>query len=786
MRRRRHPVDPADREYYREVHGFDPVTLREPLNRRGTHYRYEKGFPLASDPAMHAAGVTIWARVDVLGEKIRNRIVFKRGRREAAVTCVHTAILSLESGEARHLTDEDIVELAHSTEHRNVNIVPEEHFASLKSYVAGVAELGLANLMGTVYYSQEFARRLPFGFNALMQRQVVVALRAVSPRAAQALFTNLIFDLAENVPVAWFDEQLRVFDGLRGRSWHLKKLFERYGFFGYLFETFFPHPERFWTLVELVPSWRLKKLAARYRHADPEIHERLARDEDWGVASWARENLSRSARAALEPPGNPSPGRQPARVPSDRAVREEVKLDAAPETGREPWIFNGRRLPGPEARVLSRLELRLKRGLPPGIPMKPHAWGFEAGDGRVTALVINGGKLKRLPEGFRHLEALTRLQLRWTRLRRFPPALLALSRLEVLDLTRNKIRHLPEDIGQLQNLRTLVVARNRFKELPTGIGALDSLSRFDAARNRLQELPLTIGTLTRLTRLNLGGNRLQNLPATMASLSTLEVLDLSYNGLARLPGVIKHLGKLRELHAAGNRIRVVPAFLSRLKRLRFLDLTENYLTRVDALARCKGLTRLILRKNRIDALPADLGHWQKLVHLELQENRLTTLPDALRDLAALRRVSVNYNALESLPPGLLAASGLQEVYLSHNQIARLPSRFPDWSRLRTLDLSHNALRKCPPAMGDLATLEKLFLNVNHLHAIPRRVGDLRQLRILDVARNHLHALPAEVLALPRLSRCIVSPGNSLETDSEGQEQIRVLEERGIRTRKGMA
>lgn len=236
------------RAYYREVWGFDPVRDRQRLHdgsdRPGREdpraragdgpYKYEAWFPLAADPSLHARGVQAGARVVVTPEPpIQNRIVFRIGPREAVVECVHLAVYAGPPREVATLSIHEIVERAASTEDRPVILPPEEHFVALKSYVGGIAAVGIGRLLGTRYHptdppgrpdpgapeksraSPEASRQgtgaspgldpivsgqLPFGFNHLMQAQVLRALLTVVPDAVWELLAPYLADTLQLDP----------------------------------------------------------------------------------------------------------------------------------------------------------------------------------------------------------------------------------------------------------------------------------------------------------------------------------------------------------------------------------------------------------------------------------------------------------------------------------------------------------------------------------------------------------------------------------------------------------
>ncbi len=199
------------REYYKHYHGFDPETDKIQDPRGGS--LYETWFLLENDPSLHALGVVIGARVNIT-PRVQNRIVFKRDRKEAEVTCIHAAITSITTEEIMNLdleADDTIREFARTTENEPVKLSPEEHFAALKSYVQGIAEMGIGNVTMASYASETInPQTLPFGFNSAMQTQIFRCLNTVAPSAFKSILRDLLLDISGSVPEDWFIGRLEL------------------------------------------------------------------------------------------------------------------------------------------------------------------------------------------------------------------------------------------------------------------------------------------------------------------------------------------------------------------------------------------------------------------------------------------------------------------------------------------------------------------------------------------------------------------------------------------------
>ncbi len=255
------------RNYYIEYWGFDPKQDKQLLDEDLLKYRYETGYELNNDPQLKSAGVSIWARVDMgpprkvkyglWDSRIRyemdpqNYIVFRRNEREEIIHCIHTAVIQTNLHKSAGFTSFEGFEQLEgsvSTENQPIPLPAEEHFASLKSYVHGIADFGIQTLMTASYHSERVNPfRLPFGFNSNMQQQVVHALVKIAPRATLPLVVDTILYLADSVPHDWFLSRLPYLDNIYN--------FER------VFRTY---PETFEIMDEIFNSERFHELGIRY------------------------------------------------------------------------------------------------------------------------------------------------------------------------------------------------------------------------------------------------------------------------------------------------------------------------------------------------------------------------------------------------------------------------------------------------------------------------------------------------------------------------------------------
>jgi hypothetical protein len=164
--------------------------------------KFEKFYDLDNDPTLLHNDIQIGARVTVKNGTPQNRIVFSSPYQEEEVRCTHTVIAEYTLEE---LPDEKEIVLNHLTP-SSLKLPPEEHFFALNSYVQGIVKIGLQNIMIASYHSEKFnPETLPFGFNAMMHRQIIRCLTELCPEQAKLIIDNMFAELNDAVSEEWME-----------------------------------------------------------------------------------------------------------------------------------------------------------------------------------------------------------------------------------------------------------------------------------------------------------------------------------------------------------------------------------------------------------------------------------------------------------------------------------------------------------------------------------------------------------------------------------------------------
>ncbi|KAH8066589.1 hypothetical protein JL722_1036 [Aureococcus anophagefferens] len=268
-----------------------------------------------------------------------------------------------------------------------------------------------------------------------------------------------------------------------------------------------------------------------------------------------------------------------------------------------------------------------------------------------------------------------------------------LRKLTELDLSRNQLfgsDHVFSMIEELNVLRKLNLSDNFFNgplsERCTKMVALEDLA-LDG--NQLTELPENVGDWKLMKRFSAAKNELKALPESSAWTGSRTSTSGTTSSIAVLPDEVSFLTKLRELDVRTNHLSHVPPALSACRELK-LHLGNNRIADVPAevLAHLTEVEELHLYKNKLDALPEQIGSLTKRTRLTLSSNNLRTLPDAIASCQSLSELYINNcGKFANLPSSSGDLVNLQELQAKKCPgLKSLPNTAVAWANLRELDL----------------------------------------------------------------------------------------------------
>ncbi len=191
--------------------------------------------------------------------------------------------------------------------------------------------------------------------------------------------------------------------------------------------------------------------------------------------------------------------------------------------------------------------------------------------------------LKKLPDSFKYLTKLKKLNLGYNDFEAFPSQIFALENLEELNLELSLIKHIPDDIRKLTKLKVLILDDNYFEGFPVAVTHLANLEELSITSSNISFLPDEIANLQGLKRVNLSSfwsykhkNTISDI-SNLAKLPNLQSLDLEWNKVAQVPEEFCELKNLQKLNLLNNPLIAFPETLNSCNPIDtlLLDATVN-------------------------------------------------------------------------------------------------------------------------------------------------------------------------------------------------------------------
>lgn len=302
-------------------------------------------------------------------------------------------------------------------------------------------------------------------------------------------------------------------------------------------------------------------------------------------------------------------------------------------------------------------------------------------------------------------------------IRDLPPNFFHVSSLESLDLSNNLILEIKSgNLAELINLKSLNIQGNRLRELPESISELKNLEYFNLSSNNITNIE-PICSLTNLKVLDLAFNRVENIPLDIKNLSLLEKFAIPNNKLSKeLPDTFEYLQNLKELDIRFNNLQNI-AVLAKLRNLENLYCSKNFVHSFDHVF--SKLRLFYFDRNPITKISFGEPHYNLTV-LNLSKAKLTQLSETWLDkLPNLETLVLDKNHLMALPANIGNLKHLMTLSVVSNALGSLPPEIGQLSSLRTLDLHSNNLKSLPPDIWNLSSLTVLNVSSNLLASFPK-------------------------------------------------------------------
>lgn len=127
--------------------------------------------------------------------------------------------------------------------------------------------------------------------------------------------------------------------------------------------------------------------------------------------------------------------------------------------------------------------------------------------------------------------------------------------------------------------------------------------------------------------------------------------------------------------------------------------------------------KLVLEKQGLKIIPAEIGNLENLKFLNLDENKISTLPPEIGKLTNLQTLSLAGNKLSSLPDEFWQLVNIENLALHENQLTHIPAELGNFIKLAVLSLRNNKFKDLPAQIGQLPKIRMLLLQGNQF--LPR-------------------------------------------------------------------
>lgn len=208
--------------------------------------------------------------------------------------------------------------------------------------------------------------------------------------------------------------------------------------------------------------------------------------------------------------------------------------------------------------------------------------------------------------------------------------------------------------------------------------------QLDLGRLSVGHLPDLSADFSHVASLRLGGMGLsqQACESFLSGFPSLRWLDLSHNRLTEIPSAVEAMNGLTKLLLRDNRIGLTPRgveIVEGLAQLKVLELTNNPVGRLPDFRHLRGLRGLGLKGTGIDAWPAGLNGLP-LEFVDLRDNQLTDVPAELTAPAAANaHATARVNGVTFLQGNPLSEATQQRL---RDYWTGLSQDHPEWVTLR--------------------------------------------------------------------------------------------------------
>lgn len=156
-----------------------------------------------------------------------------------------------------------------------------------------------------------------------------------------------------------------------------------------------------------------------------------------------------------------------------------------------------------------------------------------------------------------------------------------------------------------------------------------------------------------------------------------------------------------------------------------LDTLTAYTSIAEAMKNPDKVVKLVLRKQKLRAIPKEVFQFKNLQYLDLAKNNIKSIPDSIGVLTQLQYLDLSKNVIEQLTASLGKLTELFYLNINNNEFSSLPPQMGNLTKLRTLDMWSNNLDDFPENLKNMTSLQLL---------------DLRNILIPDEKQRYISSL----------------------------------------------
>ncbi len=160
------------------------------------------------------------------------------------------------------------------------------------------------------------------------------------------------------------------------------------------------------------------------------------------------------------------------------------------------------------------------------------------------------------------------------------------------------------------------------------------------------------------------------------------------------------------------RILLIFIFLPSVLISQEIDSGKVYKSLELALENPEEVFHLNLKAQRLDSIPAGVFQLTSLKTLILKRNRIQRIPAEIKNLQKLEVLNLSGNRIAELPLDMFELKVLKELRLGKNELLIIPSEVNRLQELQIFDAWSNRLANLPTEFGDLKKLNFIDLRVN--------------------------------------------------------------------------